>query len=128
MKKFLTIILVALSTTLFAQTHSSDVIPKKTEISPNYPGGQAELMNFVINKLQYPKEAKKQNVEGKVYAQFTVKEDGSLTDIEIVRGIGYGCDKEVIRIIESMPNWEPGTKDGQPIKTKMTLPVVFKLD
>ncbi len=94
---------------------------------PQFPGGNKALMKFLRENLEYPEEARKNGIEGKVLSQFLVNEDGTLTDIEIVRGLGYGCDDEVLRLIHQMPKWDAGTKDGKAVKVVFKLPVVFAL-
>ena len=97
------------------------------EKSPEYPGGKQKLFEFLANNIKYPEEAKDLGIKGRVFAQFLVEKDGSLSNIEILRGIGYGCDKEVIRVIKLMPNWSPGMQKGKKVRVRFTLPVNFKL-
>ena len=77
--------------------------------------------------MKYPKTAKKYEIQGKVLVQFVVSEDGSVTDVKITRGVEKSLDEEAIRVISSMPKWNPGTINGTPVKVKYTLPIVFKL-
>ncbi len=99
-----------------------------TEIMPTFPREKGSMYGFISKNLNYPKEAKENNIAGKVYAQFVVNEDGSITDIKILQGIGGGCDEELERVIKLMPNWNPATKNGKPIKKKMVIPVNFMLE
>jgi TonB family protein len=94
---------------------------------PEFPGGTKSLMKFLNENLAYPEEARKNGIEGKVVSQFMVNEDGSLTDLKIVKGLGYGCDTEVLRLINLMPPWNPALQHGKTVKVIYTLPVVFKL-
>jgi protein TonB len=71
--------------------------------------------------------AREMGMEGKVYVQFTVEKDGSIGDVKIMRGFDRECEREVIRVIKLMPNWEPGMQEGKPVRTRFTLPVVFSL-
>jgi protein TonB len=66
-------------------------------------------------------------VEGRVFLQFVVNKDGSLTDIKVVKGIGAGCDEEAIRVLKSAPRWSPGKQRGVPVRQRMVLPLTFKL-
>lgn len=96
---------------------------------PEYKGGDQAMMKFIATYIRYPEAAKKDFIQGVVFASFIVEKDGSISDIKIQRGIGYGCDKEVIRVIKSMPTWIPGKNDkGAPVRASVTLPVKFKLD
>jgi len=95
---------------------------------PAFPGGEAAMYAFIGQNLVYPLAAVEANAQGKVYARFIVEKDGSISQIEIARGLGFGCDKEVIRVIKSMPRWEPGTQGPNKVRVLYTLPVHFKLE
>jgi protein TonB len=97
------------------------------EQMPEYPGGVAALQKFFQKEIKYPEIARKAGVEGKVFVQFVVGNDGAIRDIEVVRGIGGGCDEEAIRVIKAMPKWIPGKQNGRPVSVRFALPVVFKL-
>ena len=98
-----------------------------TEIPPLFPRGDDSLFNFIYSNLRYPQEAITNSIEGKVFITFAVEEDGSLTDIKVVRGIGYGCDEEAIRIIKMMPKWIPGRDYlGNIIGTYYLIPIKFE--
>jgi TonB family protein len=105
----------------------------KTEIytvvdeMPLFPGGQTALDNYIRTNLQYPAEAKKYNKEGTVHCSFIIEPDGSVSNVNIIRKIGYGCDEEVVRIISSMPKWVPGKKNGKNVKVQMFLPINFSI-
>jgi protein TonB len=99
-------------------------------ISENPPlpqGGYEGFTKYLQKNLKYPEQAKRMNVEGKVYVQFIIDKDGTPTDITVLKGIGSGCDEEAIRVIKNMPKWEPGKQRGKPVKVRMSLPVVFRL-
>ena len=74
-----------------------------------------------------PKKARKNNTEGKVVVRFVVDEDGYVTHAEVISGIGSGCDEEALRVVSSMPKWQPGTQNGEPVRVYFTLPIMFKL-
>ena len=97
------------------------------EKMPEFPGGPDGLSNFLTKNIKYPSKALKKGVEGKVYAQFIVEKDGSVSDIKIIRGIGSGCDEETIRVIKLMPNWTPGAQRGKPVRVRFVLPVAYLL-
>lgn len=67
------------------------------------------------------------NIEGRVFVQFVVGKDGSLTDVTVIRGIGGGCDEEAIRVLKGAPGWKPGKQRGKPVRVKMVLPITFKI-
>jgi len=98
------------------------------EEMPEYPGGEQELMIFLANNIQYPDAAREDSIQGTVYAEFVIGSDGRVGDIRILRGLGYGCDEEVIRVLEMMPRWKPGMQTGVPVPVYYNLPVVFKLN
>ncbi|MBK8562139.1 MAG: M56 family metallopeptidase [Saprospiraceae bacterium] len=87
-----------------------------------------KLIEAVFANVKYPAEARKNGVEGTVFAKFIIEKDGSITKPEIIRSVGSGCDEEVLRVVGLMPKWSPGKKDGQPVPVSYTLPVKFKLD
>ncbi len=94
---------------------------------PAYPGGDEAMKKFILNNLKYPDKARKAGISGKVYVSFTVKADGTLTNIRILRGIGGGCDEEALRIIRQMPKWKPGKQGNSNVNCEMTLPIFFQL-
>jgi TonB family protein len=97
------------------------------EKQPEFPGGDEARVFFLQQNLQYPDAAKENGIQGKVYVTFVVETDGSLTDIRILRGIGGGCDEEVIRVMKLMPKWIPGTTKGIPVRVQFNLPMKFTL-
>lgn len=97
------------------------------EKQPEFPGGQSALLQFLSSNIKYPAEARNKNIKGKSVAQFIVNEDGSISDINVVRKIGGGCDEEVMRVVQLMPKWSPGIIAGKPSKVRFTLPVSFHL-
>jgi len=106
---------------------SNDNVLKVAEIMPEYPGGMNELFKFMGNNIKYPEQAKKENIEGKVFVHFIVEKDGSITGISVLQGIGGGCDEESIRVVNLMPNWTPGEHKGEKVRVEYTLPINYKL-
>ncbi len=92
------------------------------------PEGQEAFYKYISKNLKYPNAAVREQVEGRVYVQFIINTDGSLTDIEVTKGIGFGCDEEAVRIIKNAPKWTPGKQRGKPVRVRMSLPIVFKLN
>ncbi len=97
------------------------------EDQPQPEGGMAAFYQYVQKNLKYPAQARRMGIEGKVFVQFVVDKDGSLTDVQAVKGIGAGCDEEAVRVIEGAPKWKPGKQRGRPVKVRMILPITFKL-
>jgi protein TonB len=98
------------------------------ESEAEFPGGNEGLMEFIRKNIIYPSDAIELNVSGKVYARFVVDSLGNVSDIEIEKGVSPSIDKEVIRVIQIMPNWLPSTFDGNPVSSVFRLPVNFELD
>ena len=105
----------------------ADEIVVIAETMPSFEGGISEFYKFVGKHLKYPAQARRMGIEGKVYVHFVVSKDGSLSDIKVVKGIGAGCDEEVLRIINMSPKWNPGKQRGIPVRVRMMLPITFKL-
>ncbi|NJN26050.1 MAG: energy transducer TonB [Cyclobacteriaceae bacterium] len=97
------------------------------EDQPTPEGGMAAFYQFVQKNLKYPAQARRMGIEGKVFVQFVVDKDGSLTEVQAVKGIGAGCDEEAVRVIEEAPKWKPGKQRGRSVKVRMILPITFKL-
>ena len=96
--------------------------------NPTFPGGITELYRFIAQNLKYPIEARQNKIQGKVFAKFVVRKDGSTSDISVLKGIGYGCDEEVVRIIGILPKWNAGKQNGIPVNVYFTMPVNFVLE
>ncbi len=92
---------------------------------PEFPGGMAALQQYIASNLKFPEAARRANVEGIVVTGFTVAKNGAIKDVVIVKGIGFGCDAEAIKLIMKMPNWTPATKNGEAVDTKFNLPISF---
>lgn len=105
-----------------------DPVLEITEIEPAYPGGAAELMKFISENIEYPEMAREMNEQGRVYVQFIVERDGSLTKVEVIRGVTESLDREAIRVMRLMPKWTPGESDGKIVRVRMRLPIQFRLD
>lgn len=91
-------------------------------------GGYRSFYQFIATHLRYPKTAINNHAEGKVFVQFIVDKTGELTDIQIIRGIGFGCDKEALRVMKLVPRWNPGKQRGHPVRVRMIIPITFKLE
>lgn len=95
---------------------------------PEFQGGMAGLGNYMSQNLHYPEAAQKVKAEGRVFISFIVTKTGEITDIQLLKGIGYGADEEAIRVVKSMPRWQPGTQDGQAVNVRFNLPINFTLE
>lgn len=94
---------------------------------PQFPGGAVEFMKWLTKNLRYPPRAVRQKTQGKVVAVFYVEKDGSITDINITRSLSAECDREALRVLHLMPTWKPGIQNDKPCRTKVCIPIVFKL-
>jgi len=97
------------------------------EDQPAPIGGMAAFYKYIGKKLKYPAQARRMGIEGRVFVQFVVDKDGSITDVVAVKGIGAGCDEEAVRVIQASPKWKAGKQRGRPVKVRMILPITFKL-
>lgn len=98
------------------------------EEMPSPVGGLEALYKFINKNLKYPAQARRMGIEGTVYLSFVVDEKGNMVDIKIAKGIGAGCDEEVLRIFENPPKWNPGKQRFVPVKVKQMIPVKFVLN
>ncbi len=94
---------------------------------PQFPGGAAEFMKWLTKNLKYPVSSQRQNVKGKVVAQFIVNIDGSVSDLELVEHLDAACDREVLRVLRMMPKWQAGVMNAKPCRTKVCIPIVFNM-
>lgn len=90
------------------------------EVKPDFPGGIEKFYKFVAKNYQVPEE---EGLKGKVFVSFVVEKDGSLTDIKVIRDIGYGTGKEAIRVLKSCPKWNPGEQNGKKVRVLYSLPI-----
>jgi len=105
----------------------ADEIFTIVEQKPEPVGGMKAFYEYLGANLHYPPQARRMGIEGRVFVQFVVEKDGSLTDVQLVRGIGAGCDEEAIRVIENAPKWQPGKQRGQPVRVRNVMPILFRL-
>eukprot|EP01026_Neomeris_dumetosa_P001581 TRINITY_DN103907_c0_g1_i3.p1 TRINITY_DN103907_c0_g1~~TRINITY_DN103907_c0_g1_i3.p1 ORF type:complete len:284 (+),score=57.80 TRINITY_DN103907_c0_g1_i3:194-1045(+) len=104
-----------------------DEIFEIVEESAEPVGGYAAFYKFVKKNMKYPNQAKRMGVEGKVYVQFVIDKDGTITNVNVIRGIGAGCDEEAARVMNLAPKWKPGKQRGRSVKQRIVLPINFKL-
>jgi periplasmic protein TonB len=106
----------------------ADVILDFAEEAPQYIGGMEGMTAFLQKNLRYPSQASRQNVQGRVFIQFTVGSDGKIENVKSIKGIGFGCDEEAERVVKMMPSWKPGRQSGKAVRVRYTLPIAFQLD
>ncbi|MFV0586805.1 energy transducer TonB [Bacteroides reticulotermitis] len=99
------------------------------EVMPEFPGGMSELMNFIAANIIYPQELAQGeiSVQGRVIIEMIIDKEGDIVQSKVIRGIHPQLDKEALRVVQLMPKWKPGLVDGQPVLSKFTIPIVFKL-
>ena len=97
------------------------------ERTPEFPGGMSELMKFLQRNVKYPAAAQQAGIQGKVEVEFTVKKDGSVSDVKVIRSVNPELDAEAVRVISAMPKWKPGEQRGTPVDARFEMPIVFRL-
>ena len=97
------------------------------EEMPSFPGGNGALMSYLYSNTKYPVVAQENGVQGRVIISFVVERDGSISDVKVARSVDPSLDREAQRVVKSMPRWTPGKQNGQTVRVKYTVPVVFRL-
>lgn len=97
------------------------------EDMPQFPGGEEAMMKYLAKNIKYPRIAKETGIQGTVYIIFVIEKDGTVTNVNVHRGIGGGCDDEAVRVINNMPVWKAGSQQGRPVRVQFNLPVHFLL-
>ena len=97
------------------------------EQMPSFPGGDAKMYEYLGKNIKYPQIARETGIQGRVFVNFVVEPDGSVSNVKVLRGIGGGCDEEAMRVVKAMPKWTAGKQRGKAVRVSYTLPVVFKL-
>jgi len=135
MKKLIAIsVLLFMSFSVFSQVetnesnNSDSTTFKMLDSEPQFPGGDEARLKYISENISYPTKAKEGGIQGTVYVTFIVEKDGSITNAKILRGIGGGCDEEVIRLIKGMPNWIPAKQNDKNVRVQFNMPVKFVLD
>lgn len=110
------------------EEEEEEVVFVVVETMPEFPGGQQALFKYLSENVKYPVIAQENGIQGRVICQFVVNKDGAIVDVEVVRSGGDpSLDKEAIRVIKSMPKWNPGKQRGKAVRVKYTVPVNFRL-
>ncbi len=97
------------------------------EKDPEFPGGMDALYKYLAQNIKYPTIARENGITGRVYVTFVVERDGSIANPRVLRDIGGGCGAEAIRVVKSMPKWNPGKQSGKAVRVQFNLPVNFNL-
>ena len=97
------------------------------EQMPQFPGGMTGLMQYLAKNVKYPADAQKKGIQGKVFVQIIVDENGKVSNAKIVQGISPSLDAEALRVVYNMPQWRPGMKNGKPVSVKYAFPINFRL-
>lgn len=110
-----------------SSTSEASTIFDFAEEMPSFQGGEIALMKYISKKMRYPKQAVDERIEGTVIVSFIVDRSGRVTDVTVLKGLGYGADEEAMRVIGNMPAWSPGKQNGKPVAVRYTLPIRFSL-
>ena len=113
-------------TAIEAPVVEEDRVFTVVEHAAEFPGGATSMSQFLTANLKYPKAAKKANITGKVYTKFLVEKDGRISEVQIVKGLGHGCDEEAERVIKAMPTWKPASQRGRVVRSYYVLQVPFE--
>ncbi len=108
--------------------NGSDEIFTVVEQQPEFEGGFEALTAFLVKNMRYPSSARKMGVEGTVHVSFLVSKTGTISEVKVLRGIMAECDKEAIRVVESMPAWKPGKQNGHNVHVRLVMPLKFRLN
>ncbi|MDR0829186.1 MAG: energy transducer TonB [Prevotellaceae bacterium] len=105
----------------------NDTVWRVVDKMPRFPGSEKELYKFLNNNIRYPLSMMERGIQGRVTCQFIVEKDGSITNIEVIKKLYPDGDKEAVRLIQLMPKWEAGEKDGKKVRVFFTLPITYRL-
>lgn len=110
-----------------ADPDSSKIFGAAEEM-PSFPGGEKALMQYIKDNTYYPKEMCEGAAQGRVMVGFVINEDGSISDVKVLRSLTPECDEVAVKIVKGMPKWNPGKQNGKAVKTKYTVPVSFRTE
>lgn len=109
------------------ETADKNRVLNAVETAPAYPGGNEAMFHFLARNIKYPSPASRANVSGKVFVNFVVSAEGEIQDVKVLKGIGFGCDEEAVRVISKFPKWAPAKQNGKPVSVKFTVPIQFQM-
>lgn len=125
-KLFLIMLLAFVSVNAYSQSDDADnYVYNMVDQSAKFQDGYNSIIKFVQENIKFPTEAKENNVHGKLMVSVVVEKDGSLSDIKIKKGLGYGLDEEIVRIIKMMPKWQPAQHKGKAVRQSQTIVIPF---
>ena len=125
-KLFLIMLLAFVSVNAYSQSDDADNdVYNMVDQSAKFQDGYNSIIKFVQENIKFPAEAKENNVHGKLMVSVVVEKDGSLSDIKIKKGLGYGLDEEIVRIIKMMPKWQPAQHQGKAVRQSQTIMIPF---
>lgn len=110
------------------EPEESDVIHTFLEEGASPIGGMNGFYKYISQKIKYPARAQRSGTEGRVFVEFVIERDGSISNVKAVTGIGAGCDEEAIRVVKDAPRWNPGKQRGKPVRQRIVLPIYFRLN
>jgi len=96
-------------------------------VEPQFPGGIEALHRFLRQNIRFPAEARQRGIQGTVFVTFVLERDGSISNVDVLRGIGGGADEEAVRVVSIMPKWTPGEQYGRPVRVRFNMPIRFTL-
>ena len=99
----------------------------RVEKAPAFPGGQKAMMEYLMKNIKYPAACQEAGIQGRVIVSFVVNKDGTIQNVEVLRGVHEKLDAEAVRVVKSMPAWSPGEQQGRKVRSKFQLPVFFRL-
>lgn len=118
----------ALPTTNMQTQQSATKAYEVVEVMPKFKGGESAMMEFLMMNMKYPQAAVKAKQQGRAIVGFVVRKDGTVSDVHITKSAGYAVlDEEAMRVVKSMPAWEPGKQKGKPVNVKYNVPITFRL-
>lgn len=125
-KLFLIMLLAFVSVNAYSQSDDADNdVYNMVDQSAKFQDGYNSIIKFVQENIKFPAEAQENNVHGRLMVSVIVEKDGSLSDIKIKKGLGYGLDEEIVRIIKMMPKWQPAQHKGKAVRQSQTIMIPF---
>jgi protein TonB len=113
---------------MISKEEDEDIVDfASVEVMPEFPGGQSGWGKYLQENMKYPPLAREKNIKGRVIVSFVVKKNGDLSDIKVIKGIGWGCDEEAVRVLKTAPSWKPGIQNGRSVRVQYTMPIFFQL-
>ena len=112
---------------LLAEAYAQKNKKKDVIVMAQFKGGQEALVDYLLQNTRYPVEAMELEITGEVVVEFYVERSGMITNAKVIKSVDPFLDKEALRVVTNMPNWEPGTKNGLRMRSQLTIPINFKV-